>query len=322
MPGWSGDYDWQGFIPFDALPQATNPASGFFVSANNKIVPDSYPYFISRDWDLPNRAERIDRAADRDAAVNRPQTSAAIQADTLSIMARRLVPLMTKIVPANDMAREAVAAACSSWDFHMDADKVEPLLFTAWLRAFAHSVLFAKLGDAAADYWDLRPQVMEAILTQRPDWCADPQHPERQTCDARLAEALDTALDRAAPGLWQRDGAMAMGPRPHRLFRERGFGARSGAARLASSDDPDPGRIGHGQSRAERRSATPQHPFEQRFGAGLRIITDLAAPGEVADDGHAGPIGQPAVAALRRSAAPLARLRLAGARTAPAQSTP
>jgi penicillin amidase len=43
VPGWSGDYDWQGYVPFDELPQATNPASGHFVSANNKIVPDSYP---------------------------------------------------------------------------------------------------------------------------------------------------------------------------------------------------------------------------------------------------------------------------------------
>ena len=60
VPGWSGDYDWQGYIPFDQLPQGTNPASGHFISANNKIVPDSYPYFISRDWDLADRAERIE----------------------------------------------------------------------------------------------------------------------------------------------------------------------------------------------------------------------------------------------------------------------
>ena len=59
MPGWTGEYDWTGFIPFAELPQGSNPASGRFVSANNKIVPDTYPYFLSRDWDLPNRAERI-----------------------------------------------------------------------------------------------------------------------------------------------------------------------------------------------------------------------------------------------------------------------
>ena len=59
-PGWTGEYDWTGFIPFAELPSAVNPPSGHFVSANNKIVPESYPYFLSRDWDLPNRAERIE----------------------------------------------------------------------------------------------------------------------------------------------------------------------------------------------------------------------------------------------------------------------
>ena len=74
---------------------AINPPSGHFVSANNKIVPDSYPYFLSRDWDLPNRAERIE-ALLAATPVQTPASSAAIQADTLSLMAQRLVPLMTR----------------------------------------------------------------------------------------------------------------------------------------------------------------------------------------------------------------------------------
>ena len=84
VPGWTGEYDWTGFIPFAELPQGRNPASGHFVSANNKIVPDSYPYFLSRDWDLPNRAERIGELLAAEP-VQSPEASAAIQADTLSI---------------------------------------------------------------------------------------------------------------------------------------------------------------------------------------------------------------------------------------------
>src|SRR5205823_12310931 len=60
VPGWTGAYDWAGYIPFHELPQATDPPAGHFASANNKIVPESYPYFVSRDWDLPNRVERIE----------------------------------------------------------------------------------------------------------------------------------------------------------------------------------------------------------------------------------------------------------------------
>src|SRR5439155_177148 len=196
--GWTGEYDWTGFVPFAELPQATDPASGHFISANNRIVPDTYPYFLSRDWDLPNRAERIEELL---AATPRQSAGAsgAIQADTLSIMVRRLVPLMTRIAPADDMAREAIERL-KAWDFRMDADKVEPLLFTAWLRAFAHAVFFGQLGDAAADYWDLRPRVVETVLTGHAEWCADrngpaPKEPQGPApCDALLATALEEAL--------------------------------------------------------------------------------------------------------------------------------
>ncbi|MBV9861074.1 MAG: penicillin acylase family protein [Alphaproteobacteria bacterium] len=274
-PGWTGEYDWTGFIPFEGLPSATNPGSGHFVSANNRIVPASYPYFLSRDWDLPNRAARIEELLAA-TPVQSPQASAAIQADTLSIMARQLVPLMTGIAATGDQAREAVDRL-RQWDFRMDADKVEPLLFTAWLRAFSRAVLFGRLGEAAADYWDLRPQVVEAVLTRRSDWCEEPKGGGSAGCDARLAAALDTALAELRQGFgpdmvqWQWGRAhIARFPNPL-------------LSRVPVLRDwfevsiPTPGSydtVNRGPS-AIRDEA---HPFDQHFGAGLRIITDMAAP--------------------------------------------
>ena len=59
VPGWTGAFDWTGFIPFDALPQTYNPASGRIVNANHRIVPDSYEWYLTEDWSAPYRAERI-----------------------------------------------------------------------------------------------------------------------------------------------------------------------------------------------------------------------------------------------------------------------
>jgi len=117
-------------------------------------------------------AERIEEML---AATPRqsPNASAEIQADTLSIMARRLVPLMTRIVPSTEMAREAVQRL-QQWDFRMDADKVEPLLFTAWLVEPESASAIAEglsrlLADAA-----LRRRVSQgALRTARArDWNA------------------------------------------------------------------------------------------------------------------------------------------------------
>ena len=276
VPGWTGAYDWTGFIPFAELPQATNPPSGHFVSANNKIVPDRYPYFLSRDWDLPNRAERIEALL---AATPRqsPDASGAIQADTLSGMARRLVPLMTHIAPANDQAREAVERL-RGWDFRMDADKIEPLLFTAWLRAFAHDVLFARLGDAAADYWDLKPRVMDAVLTADPEWCASEKQ-SGETCDARLAGALGRALGELRQA-YGSDMTRWQWGRAHIAEFQNPVLSRIPVLRdWARVSVPTPG----GYDTINRGPSTIRddaHPYEQRFGAGLRMIADLAAPAQ------------------------------------------
>jgi penicillin G amidase len=274
-PGWTGDYDWTGFIPFAALPSATNPPSGHFISANNKIVPDGYPYFLSRDWDLPNRAERIAALLAR-TPVQTPAASAAIEADTVSLMARQLVPVMTRISATGAMAGDALDRL-RHWDFHMDRDAVAPLLFTAWLREFSHRVLFGRFGDAGADYWDLKPQVMLRVLTERPDWCADPKHLGKETCAARLADALDAALS-----LLRR----AYGDDMERW--------RWGRAHTANFASPVLGRLPLLRDWVDLRIPTAggydtidrgpsdirneQDPFAERFGAALRIITDLADP--------------------------------------------
>jgi penicillin amidase len=274
-PGWTGEYDWDGFIPFDELPSGVNPPSGRFVSANNQIVPDSYPYFISRDWDLPDRAERINALLDATPAQT-PTTSAAIQADTLSLMAERLVPLMTRITPGDPASRQALELM-RQWDFRMARDQAAPLLFTAWLRQFSHAVLFGRFGEAVAGYWDLRPQVIEAVLTRRPDWCDDPKRPGSQTCADRLEQSLAAALAelRNAYG-----GDMA--------------NWKWGQAHVAVFVSPVLGRMpvvgdwfvpsistGGAMDTVDHAPSlirSDQRPFMQTFGASLRMVTDLAAP--------------------------------------------
>jgi len=275
VPGWTGEYDWTGYIPFTALPSAVNPSAGHFISANNKIVPDNYPYFLGRDWDLPNRAERIEALL---AATPRqtPMASAAIEADTLSLMAARLVPLMTRGSQRSDDARVAIDRL-RHWDFRMDRDKLEPLLFTAWLREFSRVVLFSRFGEAVADYWDLRPRVMEAVLTERADWCDDAKRSGTGSCDGRLADSLETAIAqlRATYGpdmtRWQWGRAHVA------LFEHPVF---SRIPVLRDWVDPSISTSG-GYDTLDRGPSTIRdqtQPFAQRFGAGLRIITDLAAP--------------------------------------------
>jgi len=163
-----------------------------------------------------------------------------------------------------------------NWDFHMDADKVEPLLFTAWLRAFARSVLAARLGNDAADYWDLKPEVMFNVLTQRPDWCSDAKRPG-ETCETRLSAALDTALDQLRHSYGDEMARWQWG-RAHIAYFPNAVFERVPLLRdRLRVTIPTPG----GYDTVNRGPSTirdDMEPYEQRFGAGLRIVTDMAAP--------------------------------------------
>ena len=274
-PGWTGEYDWVGFIPFSELPSRINPPSGHFANANNKIVPDTYPYFLSRDWDLPNRAERIE-ALLAATPVQTPASSAAIEADTLSLMAQRLVPLMIRGTPRSDASGDAIDRL-RGWDFRMDREKVEPLLFTAWLREFSRQILFGRFGDAVTGYWDLKPRVMEAVLTERPDWCDDPKQPGQQGCAGRLAASLAAALAQLQQTYGVDMTQWRWGRAHVAVFANPVFSRIPVLRDWLNISIPTSG----GYDTLDRGPSTVRddaRPFAQGFGAGLRIITDLTAP--------------------------------------------
>jgi penicillin amidase len=52
-------HEWDGYIPFDQLPQAFDPPDGVLVTANARVTPDGYRFPITLDWMAPYRTERI-----------------------------------------------------------------------------------------------------------------------------------------------------------------------------------------------------------------------------------------------------------------------
>ncbi|HVA92815.1 MAG TPA: penicillin acylase family protein, partial [Chloroflexota bacterium] len=59
VPGWTGEYEWVGVVPFEELPHAYNPPGGQIVTANNRLVGDDYPHHLGDDWLAGYRARRI-----------------------------------------------------------------------------------------------------------------------------------------------------------------------------------------------------------------------------------------------------------------------
>lgn len=194
-PGWDAKYDWDGYVPFDGLPQSFNPASGKVVTANNKIVPNQYPYFITSEWAEPYRARRIEQLiAGRE--VHSIESFSQIQADVRSPMAADFLPLLLRVAPAGDQAAKAVELL-RGWNAGAAANRPEPLIFEAWMRELSRLIYADELGDVFAGAWQLRPVFLFNVLTNvngQSRWCDDISTAGAETCDGMIARALDLAL--------------------------------------------------------------------------------------------------------------------------------
>ena len=38
VPGWSGEHEWQGYIPHAELPKAIDPATGYAITCNQRVT--------------------------------------------------------------------------------------------------------------------------------------------------------------------------------------------------------------------------------------------------------------------------------------------
>ncbi len=194
-PGWKAGYDWQGFIPYDALPTRFDPPEGFIATANEKIVGPDYPYYLTSEWVPPYRGDRI-RALLAAQDKHDRRSMARIQADVRSTIADDLLPLfLAHLKP--DHAPE-IAAAMKAWDREMRIDTPEPLIFTAWHRAVARRLYADELKDKFPRYFGAKVVFLKLVLSGAPGyaaWCDDVTTSDHaESCDEIVTAALDDAL--------------------------------------------------------------------------------------------------------------------------------
>ena len=60
VPGWSGEYEWIGEVPFEEMPHTLNPERAFVLNCNNKITPENYPHNLGNVWMNGYRAKRLE----------------------------------------------------------------------------------------------------------------------------------------------------------------------------------------------------------------------------------------------------------------------
>ena len=145
VPGWDGEHEWTGRVPFEENPRLRNPEGGLIVTANNRIIGPPYPHYISMDFTPDFRARSVlNRVRDLTDATVEDMTS--LHAERTSILARQLVPALVRLSPDGGLAREALGLL-AAWDCAMDVDQVAPTIYSAIFTSLFHRVSTALVGD-------------------------------------------------------------------------------------------------------------------------------------------------------------------------------
>jgi penicillin amidase len=147
VPG-DGRYEWNGYLPINALPHTSNPDKGYIATANNYLFPPNYPYKEALHYTgaEPYRASRIGEVL----GSGRLHTIAdmiRLQNDNVSLPARALVPLLS--ASRSDSSGKASTASAPedvarqrllTWNYSVDADSSVAGLYEMWQRRVTANV--------------------------------------------------------------------------------------------------------------------------------------------------------------------------------------
>lgn len=279
-PGWTGGYDWTGYLPFEALPQAVDPPSGWLATANNNVTPADYRHFIAARWEEPYRIQRIVELLDGATGLTGDRM-AAMQLDILSPAARDLLPPMLAAARAGGSAPRAMLDLLERWDYRAARDRPEPLIFLTWQREAARRIFADEMGPLFFEYWSWNlDQVASVLSADDPAaaaWCDDVETiGSIETCAEQFAAALDDARSILAAAYGENPAEWRWGAAHRAFFRHPLFdripvlGNWLAVPRVETDGD-----------NYTLNRGTPQIPpegvlFPHVHGSGLRAVFDLA----------------------------------------------
>ncbi|MBP0445759.1 penicillin acylase family protein [Roseomonas sp. SSH11] len=262
-PGWDGSHDWTGWVPFDAMPHVVAPPSGVIANANNRVQPLGSPVFLGRDWYGDWRFRRIGDLL-RQRERHGPGDFAAMQADSVSLLAQEMLPLLLSPPRPAGLAGEA-RDLLIGWNGAMEPGLPQPLIFNAWMREMGRLALEA--GGVPEGAWSAGPEFIRLLGTaEGAAWCGP------EGCGPMAMRALEAAVASLLPGFGPDPAAWRWGE-AHRVRLEHPllrFVPLLG--NLIRIEAPTPG---DGQTVNRGGMA---RDFSHAHGPGLRIVMDLASP--------------------------------------------
>jgi len=146
-----GSMDWEGYQPITERPHLTNPATGFFVTANENVTPEDYPYqhTIGYEWADPFRGDRI-REVLAEGRKFSLEEMGALQNDYLALPARKLLPYLLDLKLGEGNYISALNHL-KGWDYRLEKSSIAAGIYVMWERKLRESSKALAVPDEAQD---------------------------------------------------------------------------------------------------------------------------------------------------------------------------
>jgi len=257
VPGASGEYEWEGFLPVSELPQSFNPARHYIATANHNILPQGYTKQLGYEWANPIRYQRIDEVLRRPGVKYTVADFERLQHDEMSLPARQLIEVL-KASRIEDPELQPYLRLLREWDGQLGRDSGAAALFEIWLTRLPEAVFRRRVS---AEQWS---QIASRLPIER---VIAALKGGQET--AAIAQSLTTAVSEARRrlgddvSLW-RWGRLHRAPFNHPLANDE--------ARRELLNLPDIERGGDGNTVNNTSGAN----FRQTHGASFREILDVS----------------------------------------------
>jgi penicillin amidase len=150
-PGWSGEYEWVGEVPFAEMPHAFNPEAGFIVTTNNRIVPKDYPHFLGNVWMNGFRARRIEdvlKSKDKLGAEDFSQ----LHVDFTCIPGKEFASHLSGLASDDPDVRLALVHL-QTWDGKLDPESVGGCIYEVARYHVVRNLVEQGLGNELTTRW-------------------------------------------------------------------------------------------------------------------------------------------------------------------------
>ena len=240
-PGWTSNYEWKGYVPYELMPRLYNPARNFIVASNQEVAPPQYYEFLNKKlgpnvnanfgsrynkWVYGYRSERTYELL-KQLSPNTVATFQAIQGDNKFLPAGEVIPYLAGL-KFDDPDVSAARDWLLKWDLVCSEDSPQAVLYNEFWMRLGRNTFQDKLGAMAKSEGGDKEMWLVNLLLKNPNdkwWDKASTKDKVETRDDLLAQSFKEGYDAAVAAQGKDRNAWKWGNLHRAIFISSPLGA-------------------------------------------------------------------------------------------------